>query len=243
MAYCAQRTPNCACRNVAENCKFNYTFDFDLYKRADGREYMKVVNSNLSFDTSRVYVRLENLFNGDKLLGECFKATKPHERPAVHSGVSKRSRAGTLFLRRPCRGTHHRARRAVAGQAACPRTTRWSVITPVFAAITRRDARRKRGWGRGLHLLRGSWEPQGTAGKPLPRACHPKQNQTGGFCSGRRLTASSLPAGENMNRFINENWREVTQEIGPTIADAVAEVFKSILTNISDLVPWEYAYV
>ncbi|XP_034253546.1 protein takeout-like [Thrips palmi] len=100
-----------------KNCKFNYTFDFDLYKRADGRDYMKVVSSNLSFDTTRVYVRLENLFNGDKLLGE------------------------------------------------------------------------------------------------------------------------------NMNRFINENWREVTQEIGPTIADAVAEVFKSILTNISDLVPWEYAYV
>lgn len=100
-----------------KNCKFNYTFDFDLYKQSDGREYMKVVDANLSFDTTRVYVRLENLFNGDKLLGE------------------------------------------------------------------------------------------------------------------------------NMNRFINENWREVTQEIGPTIADAVAEVFKTILTNISDLVPWELVYV
>lgn len=100
-----------------KNCKFNYTFDFDLYKRADGKDYMKVVSSNLTFDTTRVYVRLENLFNGDNLLGE------------------------------------------------------------------------------------------------------------------------------NMNRFINENWREVTQEIGPTIADAVAEVFKTILTNISDLVPWELAYV
>ena len=55
--------------------------------------------------------------------------------------------------------------------------------------------------------------------------------------------AAYLSAGENMNRFINENWREVTQEIGPTIADAVAEVFKTILTNISDLVPWELVYV
>ncbi|KAK3918192.1 Protein takeout [Frankliniella fusca] len=100
-----------------KNCVFNYTFDYELKKQSDGKDYMKITDSNLRFDTTRVYVRLENLFNGDKLLGE------------------------------------------------------------------------------------------------------------------------------NMNRFINENWREVTQEIGPTIANAVADVFHQILTNISDLVPWEYAYV
>ncbi len=49
---------------------FNYTFDFDLKKQSDGKDYMKITNSDLRFDTTRVYVRLENLFNGDKLLGE-----------------------------------------------------------------------------------------------------------------------------------------------------------------------------
>lgn len=57
------------------------------------------------------------------------------------------------------------------------------------------------------------------------------------------MTLISACAGDNMNRFINENWKEATQEIGPTIADAVAEVFKQIITQISDLVPWEYVYV
>ncbi len=49
-------------------------------------------------------------------------------------------------------------------------------------------------------------------------------------------------AGDNMNHFLNENWKEVTHEVGPTIADAISEVFRQILTQISDLVPWKYVY-
>lgn len=48
--------------------------------------------------------------------------------------------------------------------------------------------------------------------------------------------------GDNMNRFLNENWKEVTSEIGPAVGEAIAEVFRIILTNIADLVPWDYIY-
>lgn len=48
--------------------------------------------------------------------------------------------------------------------------------------------------------------------------------------------------GDNMNRFLNENWKEVTTEIGPAVGEAIAEVFRVTLTNIADLVPWEYIY-
>ncbi|KAK3926822.1 Protein takeout [Frankliniella fusca] len=98
------------------DCTFNYTFDYDVEQRADGVEYMALYNDRLTFDTKRVYIKLANLFNGDRLLGN------------------------------------------------------------------------------------------------------------------------------NMNHFLNENWKEVTHEVGPTIADAISEVFRQILTQISDLVPWKYVY-
>lgn len=48
--------------------------------------------------------------------------------------------------------------------------------------------------------------------------------------------------GENMNYFLNQNWREVTKELGPAIGEAIGEVFRLLLTNIADLVPYEYIY-
>ncbi|KAL1132412.1 hypothetical protein AAG570_010367, partial [Ranatra chinensis] len=48
--------------------------------------------------------------------------------------------------------------------------------------------------------------------------------------------------GSNMNRFLNENWKEVTREVGPAVGEAIAEVFKIILTNIAQLVPFSDIY-
>lgn len=45
-----------------------------------------------------------------------------------------------------------------------------------------------------------------------------------------------------MNYFLNENWKEVTKEIGPTVSEAISEVFRILLTSIADLVPFEYIY-
>lgn len=49
--------------------KVTFKFDFELEKRK-GEEYVKVTKSKLVFNTSRMYVHMENLFNGDKLLGK-----------------------------------------------------------------------------------------------------------------------------------------------------------------------------
>lgn len=49
-------------------------------------------------------------------------------------------------------------------------------------------------------------------------------------------------SGENMNYFLNENWREVTKELGPALGEAIGEVFRLLLSNIADLVPYEYIY-
>lgn len=38
--------------------------------------------------------------------------------------------------------------------------------------------------------------------------------------------------GENMNAFLNENWRDVWTELAPSIDTAIAEVCKSIMVNL-----------
>ncbi|XP_071439966.1 protein takeout-like [Hetaerina americana] len=45
--------------------------------------------------------------------------------------------------------------------------------------------------------------------------------------------------GDRMNEFMDVNWREVTEELGPPIADALALVIKSIIAGILEQVPYE----
>jgi hypothetical protein len=45
-----------------------------------------------------------------------------------------------------------------------------------------------------------------------------------------------------MNRFLNENWKEVTTELGPAVGEAIGEVFRIILTNMAQLVPYDSIY-
>ncbi|XP_046393797.1 protein takeout-like [Ischnura elegans] len=45
--------------------------------------------------------------------------------------------------------------------------------------------------------------------------------------------------GDRMNEFMDVNWREVTQELGPPIADALALVIRSIASGIVEQVPLE----
>ncbi|KAE8740420.1 hypothetical protein FOCC_FOCC014056, partial [Frankliniella occidentalis] len=40
-----------------KNCAFNYTFDYDLKKQSDGKDYMKITNSNLKREHESVYQR------------------------------------------------------------------------------------------------------------------------------------------------------------------------------------------
>jgi hypothetical protein len=45
-----------------------------------------------------------------------------------------------------------------------------------------------------------------------------------------------------MNSFLNENWKDVLADLGPTIGTAMAEVVRTILTNIFLLVPYDDAF-
>ncbi|XP_046393775.1 circadian clock-controlled protein daywake-like [Ischnura elegans] len=46
-----------------------YSFECDLERREDGKEYLVPTTSHIDFKSSRMYTTLSNLFNGNKLLG------------------------------------------------------------------------------------------------------------------------------------------------------------------------------
>uniref|UniRef100_A0A2S2QME6 Protein takeout n=1 Tax=Sipha flava TaxID=143950 RepID=A0A2S2QME6_9HEMI len=48
--------------------------------------------------------------------------------------------------------------------------------------------------------------------------------------------------GDNMNLFLNENWRDLLKEFGPAIGDAFGTIMKNTLGSVSDLVPYEYIF-
>ncbi|XP_035782487.1 protein takeout-like [Anopheles albimanus] len=52
------------------NCDFLMKWNGGLQKRADGKEYYQMNKIKATFDTTRFYMQLSNLFNGDKLLGD-----------------------------------------------------------------------------------------------------------------------------------------------------------------------------
>lgn len=53
----------------------------------------------------------------------------------------------------------------------------------------------------------------------------------------------SLIAGDAMLRFLDDNWKEVLDELGPSVGDAIASVFHLIFSSITVLVPYKYIFV
>ncbi|XP_054279197.1 protein takeout-like [Macrosteles quadrilineatus] len=51
------------------NMNITYKFDYKL-DRIKGEDYVRITTAKLKFDSTRMYIRMENLFNGDRLLGE-----------------------------------------------------------------------------------------------------------------------------------------------------------------------------
>ena len=43
--------------------------------------------------------------------------------------------------------------------------------------------------------------------------------------------------GDQMNIFLNENWRELIKELGPGIAEATGEVVKLVVVGLANHVP------
>jgi hypothetical protein len=45
-----------------------------------------------------------------------------------------------------------------------------------------------------------------------------------------------------MNRFLNENWRELVTELGTPIGDALSQIVQRILNNIFEIFPYDEAF-
>ncbi|XP_068086535.1 protein takeout [Anabrus simplex] len=43
--------------------------------------------------------------------------------------------------------------------------------------------------------------------------------------------------GDNTNKFLNENWMDVIQELGPPVGEAIAQIISEILSGVLDVVP------
>lgn len=48
--------------------------------------------------------------------------------------------------------------------------------------------------------------------------------------------------GDNLNLFINENWKEIAKEIAPAVVDAIGVVFTLLIQRICEIVPYEYVF-
>lgn len=57
----------------SDGITFTYLYDYNLVKRANERDYVDIVKSELKFDAKGMKLKLDNLFNGDKLLGKYTK--------------------------------------------------------------------------------------------------------------------------------------------------------------------------
>ncbi|CAG9772212.1 unnamed protein product [Ceutorhynchus assimilis] len=49
---------------------FNYTFNYKLINKPDGKEYANITASSTDLDVTKAYFHLDNLFNGNKELGD-----------------------------------------------------------------------------------------------------------------------------------------------------------------------------
>lgn len=54
-----------------DDLTITYKYDWVLVKKGNGKNYMNFTKSDLLFENGRAHFKLDNLFNGDKLLGRC----------------------------------------------------------------------------------------------------------------------------------------------------------------------------
>lgn len=49
--------------------------------------------------------------------------------------------------------------------------------------------------------------------------------------------------GDNMNLFLNENWRDILNELKPSITSALEQIFEAIVNRIFAKVPYKELYL
>lgn len=45
--------------------------------------------------------------------------------------------------------------------------------------------------------------------------------------------------GDNMNLFLNENWKEIFAELEPVVEDTFAEIIRNVVNNVFSMYPYE----
>lgn len=45
--------------------------------------------------------------------------------------------------------------------------------------------------------------------------------------------------GDNMNRFLNENWQDILAELKPSIIDAFTQIFSGIINSVFSRLPYD----
>jgi hypothetical protein len=64
------------CNSFAENVTTSVSTRFEL-RRVQGRQVMNIVDMKVDFDIQGMSVQFDNLFNGNKVLGECPRDARP----------------------------------------------------------------------------------------------------------------------------------------------------------------------
>ncbi|EAA08553.2 AGAP004263-PA [Anopheles gambiae str. PEST] len=49
--------------------------------------------------------------------------------------------------------------------------------------------------------------------------------------------------GDNMNQFLNDNWEDILKELKPAIIGAFTKIFRAIITNVFENVPYEELFL
>ncbi|XP_054271245.1 protein takeout-like [Macrosteles quadrilineatus] len=82
---------------------------------------------------------------------------------------------------------------------------------------------------------------KGKDGKDHARVKNPKIDfKAGGFhIKLTNLFKGDENLGNNMNNFLNENWREVMAEFGPAVVEAVSRIVTLVVNNIAEKVAYD----
>jgi hypothetical protein len=57
-----------------------------------------------------------------------------------------------------------------------------------------------------------------------------------------QLQQNTFVAGNQMNAFLQENWRDVYEELSPAIITAFTEIVNTIIRGIAGSVPFDVAF-
>nr|CAD7421245.1 unnamed protein product [Timema poppensis] len=190
--------------------------DYDFVKKQDETVYASVTGNKLDFSIGHLVIYLDNLFNGDKALGESLA------RPGIRYNAPRLLNGCEAWV---CRQKHKSKL-----NAAVMRYLR------IVSGETRKD-RVSKEWLMNEFSLKGNTTGQcersvlGYVDRmSVDRVM--KQKYEGRVCG-------SKGRGDNMNTFLNENWEILAKDLGPFVAEAIAAVIKQIAAGLMDKVPYD----